>query len=206
MITVIGNLKGGAGKSTVAFNIGVWLAMAGRTVVAYDLDPQKTLHDVASIRAEEGYKPQFPVYLSDIQLTGKLLSHSGDVLIDVGSANIDGMKKAITVCHRIVIPVPPSQADIWSTQRFIRIIEQAKGDDMLELLAFINRADTHHAVRESDEAAAALATLPGIRLLNSRLRQRTAFRRSFSEGLAVYELEPSSKAANEILALTAELY
>ncbi len=205
MITVIGNLKGGAGKSTVAFNMGVWLAMAGRTVVAYDLDPQKTLHDVASIREQQGYEPQFPVYLPDTQLDRKLLSHNGDVLIDVGSANIDGMKTAISVCHRILVPVPPSQADIWSTQRFIRIIEEVRGDDMPELLAFINRADTHHAVRESNETAVALATLPGIRLLDCRLGQRTAFRRSFSEGLAVYELEPRSKAATEILALSAEL-
>ena len=206
MITVIGNLKGGAGKSTVAFNIGVRLAMAGHTVVAYDLDPQKTLHDVASIRAEQGYEPQFPVYLPDMQLIGKLRSHNGDVLTDVGSANIDGMKAAISICHRIVIPVPPSQADIWSTQRFIRIIEQVRGDDMPELLAFINRADTHHAVRETDEAAAALTTLRGIRLLDGRLGQRTAFRRSFSEGLAVQELEPRSKAATEMLSLLTELY
>lgn len=206
MITVIGNLKGGAGKSTVAFNIGVWLAVARRAVVAYDLDPQKTLHDVAAIRAEEGCEPQFPVYLPDRQLAKKLLSHTGDVLIDVGSANIDGMQTAITACHRIAIPVPPSQADIWSTQRFIRMIEQLRGEHMPELLAFINRADTHHAVRESDETAAALKTLPGIRLLDCRLRQRTAFRRSFSEGLAVYELEPNSKAATEMQALAAELY
>lgn len=206
MITVIGNLKGGAGKSTVAFNLGVWLAMAGRSVVAYDLDPQMTLHDVASIRAEEGFEPQVPVYLPDIQLESKLPSHTGDVLVDVGSANIEGMKTAIALCDRIIVPVPPSQADIWSTQRFVRIIEDVRGDDWPELLAFVNRADTHHAVRESDEAAAALATLPGIKLLNSRLGQRTAFRRSFSEGLAVYELEPRSKAAAEMLKLVTELY
>ncbi len=206
MITVIGNLKGGAGKSTVAFNMGVWLAMAGRTVVAYDLDPQMTLHDVAAIRAEEGYEPQFPVYLPDIQLEKKLPSHNGDVLVDVGSANIEGMKVAISLCHRIVIPVPPSQADIWSTQRFIRIIEDVRKDDMPELLAFINRADTHHAVRESDEAADALATLPSIKLIKHRLGQRTAFRRSFSEGLAVYELEPRGKAAAEMLKLATALY
>lgn len=206
MITVIGNLKGGAGKSTVAFNIGVWLAMTGRTVVAYDLDPQMTLHDVASIRAEEGYEPLFPVYLPDIQLEQKLTSHTGDVLVDVGSANIDGMKTAIAASDRIIVPVPPSQADVWSTQRFIRIIEDVRGDRMPEILAFINRADTHHAVRESDEAAAALSTLPEIKLLNYRLGQRTAFRRSFSEGLAVYELEPRSKAAIEMLALANKLY
>ena len=157
MITVVGNLKGGAGKSTVSFNIGVWLAMTGRSVVAYDLDPQMTLYDVMSIRTEEGYEPLFPVYLPDNQLLQKLPSHNDEVLVDVGSANIDGMKVALSLAQRVLIPVPPSQADIWSTQRFLRIVQEIRGDDLPQLITFINRADTHHAVRESDEAAAALA-------------------------------------------------
>ena len=32
MITVIGNFKGGTGKSTVAFNLAIWLASQGRKV------------------------------------------------------------------------------------------------------------------------------------------------------------------------------
>ena len=40
MITVVANLKGGSGKSTVVFNLGLWLQMKGQPVVAYDLDPQ----------------------------------------------------------------------------------------------------------------------------------------------------------------------
>ena len=206
MITVIGNLKGGAGKSTVSFNLGVWLAMTGRSVVAYDLDPQMTLHDVMSVREEQGYEPLFPVYLPDAQLTQKLSSHNDEVLVDVGSANIDGMKIALALADRVIIPVPPSQADIWSTQRFLRIVDDARSEHMPEMLAFINRADTHHAVRESDEAAEALSTLTEIKLLGSRLGQRTGFRRSFSEGLAVYELEPRGKAAAEMLALINLLY
>ncbi|TNF98945.1 MAG: ParA family protein [Gammaproteobacteria bacterium] len=208
MITVIGNLKGGAGKSTVTFNIGIWLAMTGRSVVAYDLDPQMTLHDVMVVRTEEGYEPSFPVYLPEKQkqLKKKLSSHTGDVLIDVGSANLDGMRVALGLADRVIIPVPPSQADVWSTQRFIRIVEEVRPGDLPEMLGFINRADTHHAVRESDEAAEAIEYLPDIELMEQRLGQRTAFRRAFSEGLAVYELDPRGKAAKEMLALIHGLY
>jgi chromosome partitioning protein len=42
--------------------------------------------------------------------------------------------------------------------------------------------------------------------LKSRLSQRIAFRRSFSEGLAVFELEPSGKAAAELNALAREVF
>jgi len=96
MITVIGNLKGGAGKSTVTFNLGVGLAMSGRNIVAYDLDPQQTLTDVMTIRIEEAYDPLFPVYLPDEQLRQKLISHNDEVLVDVGSANIEGMRTALS--------------------------------------------------------------------------------------------------------------
>ncbi len=60
MITVVGNLKGGCGKSTISFNLAVWLATAGVDVVAFDLDPQATLSDVAEVRAEEEVIPHIP--------------------------------------------------------------------------------------------------------------------------------------------------
>ncbi len=130
-----------------------------------------------------------------------------DVLIDIGTADIESMKKAITLADRIVVPVPPSQADIWSTQRFIRFVASVTGEDnMPPMMGFINRADTHRAVRESDEAAAALVSLPNIKFLRPRLCQRTVFRRSFSEGLAVFELDPRSKGTREWNSLAALLY
>ena len=51
-----------------------------------------------------------------------------------------------------------------------------------------------------------MVSLPGIRYLKSRLAQRTVYRRSFSEGLAVFEQEPRGKGAAEWNALAAVLY
>ncbi len=36
MITVIGSLKGGSGKSTITFNLAIWLAMAEVDVAVVD--------------------------------------------------------------------------------------------------------------------------------------------------------------------------
>ncbi|MCU7797260.1 MAG: AAA family ATPase [Candidatus Thiodiazotropha sp. (ex Myrtea spinifera)] len=205
MITVIGSLKGGSGKSTVTFNLAVWLEMAEAEVLVVDADPQATLSDVAEVRTEEGYEPFLT--LKDIStLSRKKLKGYDEVLIDVGTSDIESMKLALALADRVVIPVPPSQADIWSTQRFLQFLDDALDGERPELLAFINRADTHHAIRESDEAAAALVSLPGIRFIKHRLCQRTVFRRSFSEGLAVYELDPRGKGSKEFYALTAALY
>jgi len=207
MITVIANLKGGSGKSTVAFNLGVWLLKKGHPVAAYDLDPQMTLSDVAMVRQEEGYSPPLQVYLAQEALAEHLCYHPGEVLVDVGVANLPRMKEAIGVADRVIIPVPPSQPDVWATQRFLEMIKDAcQGETPPEVLAFINRADTHHAVRESDEAEEALKMLPGVSLFPHRLYQRTIYRRSLSEGLAVFELWPTCKASKEINAFASELY
>ena len=207
MITMVGSLKGGSGKSTVTFNLAVWLTMADQRVLAVDLDPQATLTDVADVRREEGWQPPVTVVRRD-QLPEIDLSDYDEVVMDVGTADMDSLKLAIRMADRIVVPVPPSQADIWSTQRFIRFIQAIAADEgqQPEILGFINRGDTHTAVRESDEAAAALVALPGIKFLKPRVAQRTVFRRSFSEGLAVFELDPRNKGVREWNALAAALY
>ncbi len=205
MITMIGSLKGGSGKSTVTFNLGVWLSMAEIDVLLIDSDPQATLTDVSEVRTEEGFQPPIRVRNRRALTDRSDLKRHTEVLIDVGTANMEAMKKAISLADRIVVPVPPSQADIWSTQRFIRFVETS-GNNRPDILGFINRGDTHHAVRESDEAAAALVSLPGIKFVRQRLCQRTVYRRSFSEGLAVFELEPRGKGARELNALCASLY
>jgi chromosome partitioning protein len=210
MLTVIGNLKGGTGKSTVAFNLAVWLAHEKAGVRVFDLDPQATLIDTAEIREVDGYEPTFEVS-NDIDELETLVHSKGkktpQLLADVSATNMLHMMKAISLAKRVLIPVQPSQADIWSTQRFLKIvlssIDQKKKP---EILGFINRADTHIGVRETGEAEEALRMLPNIEALDTRLYQRTAYRRSFSEGLAVFEQDPMGKAAREMKKLAKLLY
>lgn len=206
MITVVANLKGGSGKSTVVFNLGLWLQMKGQPVVAYDLDPQATLGDVAQVRIEEGLTPPLQVYQAIEQLAQQLRYHPGHVLVDVGAANMQAMKEAVSVADRVIIPVPPSQPDVWATQRFLEIIDEVTTENQPDLVAFVNRADTHRAVRESDEAEEALNMLEGIRVLPNRLYQRTMFRRTLSEGMSIFELSRKSKGADEFEIFARSLY
>ena len=207
MITVVANLKGGSGKSTVVFNLGLWLQTKGQPVAAYDLDPQQTLSDVAEIRREEGYAPPLQVYSGQDHFAEQLHIHPGQVLVDVGASNMEAMKQAIAVADRVIIPVPPSQPDVWATQRFLRIAKEAvNGGSLPPMLAFVNRADTHHAVRESDETEEVLTEMPEITLVPYRLHQRTIYRRSLGEGLAVFELSRRSKAVSEFILFAEALF
>ncbi|MBF0195739.1 MAG: AAA family ATPase [Magnetococcales bacterium] len=208
MITVVGNLKGGCGKSTISFNLAVWLATAGLDVVAFDLDPQATLSDVAEVRSEEEILPEIKVFRPESNPSKMMKNHDGEMIIDVGAANLWAMRQAIAMADRVLVPVPPSQADVWSTARFKDIVEEtvAGKEKQPEIALFVNRADTHPGVRESTETLEALQTLKGVRVLTARIHQRTAYRRSFSEGIAVFEQSSSSKASIEFLELAKQLY
>jgi len=195
MLTLVANFKGGTGKSTVVFNLAAWLAAQGKKVIICDLDPQRTVTDVAEIREEMGYEPALSM---THELPGKGGAR-GEWLADVGLSDTDSMRAAIRAASRIVVPVTPSQADIWATQHFLEIIaqERTKGKKP-QVLGFVNRADPHPRSRENAETMEALDMLDGIEALQPKLVQRLAFRRSFSEGLAPFELEPGGKAALEL--------
>ena len=206
MLTVVGNLKGGTGKSTVAFNLAVWLAHDKAGVMAFDLDPQCTLVDVCEVREEDGFEPTFEVStdLAELEKLAGDKKNKQPIIVDMSASNMPAMEKAISLADRILIPVQPSQADIWSTQRFLKIVADNK-NAKTEVLGFINRADTHVGVRETDEAEQAIQMLQGIKAIDIRLYQRTAYRRSFSEGLGVFELDPMGKASKEMKKLAAIL-
>ncbi len=207
MLTVVGNLKGGTGKSTVAFNLAVWLAHDKAGVKAFDLDPQCTLVDVNEVRTEDGYEPSFEVStdLAELEAMAKDKKRKQSIIVDMSATNMFAMEKAISLADRILIPVQPSQADIWSTQRFLKIVNNNINNKKTEVLGFLNRADTHIGVRETDEAEQALQMMQGIKPLGVRLHQRTAYRRSFSEGLGVFELDPMGKASKEMKKLASML-
>lgn len=201
METLVANFKGGTGKSTVVFNLAVWLAAHGRDVTVADLDPQRTIVDTAAIRAEYGYEPPLSV------VTKLPRKPTGELIIDVGLSDMAAMRRAIKRVDQVVLPVSPSQADIWATQRFLEIVSEERGTGhSLAIHAFVNRADPHPLSRENEETLAALDMLPDVTAHPHKLVQRLAFRRSFSEGLAAFELEPGGKAASELDALASALF
>ena len=108
MITLIGNLKGGTGKSTVTFNLALWVATRhNKHVIVYDLDPQATTSDAFEIRADEGYLPAIvPVRTAETLGTdGK----NSEVLVDMGLADMAALEIAVRKADRILIRLRPAK-------------------------------------------------------------------------------------------------
>ena len=53
MIIVVGGIKGGSGKSTIATNLSILRAKEGRDVLLVDADDQETATDFTQLRNEK---------------------------------------------------------------------------------------------------------------------------------------------------------
>ena len=102
IIVVIGGIKGGAGKSTIAANLAARRAVS-HEVLLVDGDDQETTTLWASTRSENF--PEGSQRLTCIQLRGKaardevlkLASRYDDAIIDVGGRDTTTQRAALTV-------------------------------------------------------------------------------------------------------------
>lgn len=91
MIITVGNTKGGVGKTTIAVNLAIARAMAGRDVWLIDGDRQGTAQTAISIRSEAGHMPGIAcaTYIEGPALRTQVLhqkSKFDEVVIDAGGA------------------------------------------------------------------------------------------------------------------------
>lgn len=240
-LTAIGNLKGGAGKTTLAFHLAVWLQYLGRPNLVFDFDPQRTLYDTAQVRQAQGVIPALQVltdnrlflqhlrrYRPEVQLqnANQAPSESADVplagdmpalptvsplaiqeiLCDTGMAERSLWRFLLYYLDRILIPLSPSQADLWATQRFSRfLIETAEqiGRPLPELYVVINRVVANDA--DVLDLQKAIRALPKVQLLPVVWSQHQHYRQCFSEGIAGFEL-PRSPIKKESRQMVEAIY
>lgn len=206
MIITVGGIKGGSGKSTVATNLAVMRASAGRDVLLIDADDQETATDFTALRTERrgagaGY--------TSIKLTGpsvrtetlKLKEKYQDIVIDTGGRDTTSQRAALAVSDMLLIPFVPRSFDVWTIEKVSDLVEEMKAANTgLRAHTFINRADARGS--DNQDAAEVLRDSTTLLLLPVTIGQRKAFGNAAAEGLAVTELRHSdTKAVEEMTAL-----
>lgn len=126
------NLKGGAGKTSTAVNLGGVLHESGRKPILIDLDPQES----ASYWARQGGNkfpyPVIPLKVGQAkQFKAKIeqliKDHQADtVLFDCPPALADEALIAALLSDIALIPVSPSPLDIWAAEKAIETIKEAR--------------------------------------------------------------------------------
>lgn len=210
-IITVGSTKGGVGKTTLALNIAIARAMAGRDVWLIDADRQGTASTALAIRGEAGKLPAIATahYADGGQLRTQLLHQRGkfqDIVIDAGGRDSTALRAALVLSDLVLVPFQPRSIDVWAVADIAALIEEARAmRDGLQALAVLNMADT--AGTDNEDAAAALADYPAINYLGTPIRRRKSIANAAGNGMSVLEQTPrDDKAIAELNALLQAIY
>jgi chromosome partitioning protein len=211
VIVLSGGIKGGSGKTTVATNLAILCASAGRDVLLVDADDQETASDFTMLRNER--REEGAGYTS-IKLTGKavrtellrLAPKYDDIIIDTGGRDTSSQRAAMSVADVMLVPFVPRSFDVWTLDKVAALVEEMRSANAtLRAFTFLNRADPRG--QDNAEAEELLKENSALAFLDSPLGSRKAFSNAAAQGLAVTELRPADpKASEEIMMLFRHIF
>jgi len=191
--------KGGAGKTTVAFSLAVAAASEKRAAVLIDLDPQrsaeswgearKTNHDKAAPFVVGAQANQIEEYVK----TAK--ENKADyVFIDTAPHTTNEAALAARLADLIIIPCRTSALDLKAMTNSIEIANVSSTPHFVMLSAVPPQGNL------GEQTAQALSNA-GMPLCPVPFFQRSVHIHAAAVGLSAQEMEPKSKAADEVRAL-----
>ncbi|MDO8250250.1 MAG: AAA family ATPase [Rhodoferax sp.] len=205
MIITVGNTKGGVGKTTLAVNLAIARALAGRDVWLIDGDRQGTAQMAISIRADSGHAPGIScaTYPDGPTLRAQVQQQAGkfdDIIIDAGGRDSTALRAALVLSDVLLVPFQPRSYDVWALNDMASLVDEVRSvRDGLRAVAILNCADPGETSTDNAEAAAAVADVPQFEYLDAPIRRRKAFANAAGQGLSVLELKPTDKKAAEEL-------
>lgn len=208
-IIAICHPKGGVGKTTTTMILAGAITERGYRVLVADCDAQASASAWANAAPEGKPFPAAVINLSayagkvhrEIQ---KQLDNYDFIVIDCppGLESLSP-QSAILVADLVIVPLPPSPADLWAARGVKLLIE--RGVDLntsLKAVILPNRVVrtslSNAIIRELGEF--------GIPLMSSRLTNRTAYQEAVISGVSVSALGRDAQVAiDEVKALADEV-
>ncbi len=212
MPKVIGvvQIKGGAGRSTLATNLAGELAKRGKTVLLDADMPQGTSASWFAVRQQRmATVDLISGLIADTASNHRELVAKVEQHADVDYIVIDGpprgaeLTKAILVLADLCLaPVGASAAEIWATGDLLELVKQA--NQIKPVVARMVWTRYRANTRLAQELSALAGDTLGLSPLSTSLALRVAYTEALGRGLTVAELADASARA-EIKALTNEI-
>ena len=210
MILVVGGIKGGSGKTTIATNLAVLRAMQ-KKVLLVDADEQKSAWDWSQQRdclMGEGLEDSFvTVCMSGKTIYSNLMKLEedyDDIIVDTGGRDTTSQRSALCIADVLILPFKPSSIDVWTISPIRSILSECV-NSKLKVYAIISQADPNG--KDNQEAMEVLKEFTEIQTLDCTIGNRKAFRNAAADGLAVSEMcNPDKKACQEMEVLYDLIY
>ena len=207
MIYLVANTKGGVGKTTIAVHLATWLAQCGRKTLLIDADRQASAASWASWRRDRDreFNPKTVMLHNDLVFKeGRALSSEyDDTVIDAGGRDDAGMRYALLLADRLIVPISHSDFDTAAWDDMEKIIEGARiNNPRLEIFVALNRI---HTARRAPIDLYAFMTERGYKICDTVIPELSAFVQAINQGLAVFEIPKSERASVAIEGLFSEV-
>lgn len=199
-VIAIAQQKGGTGKTTLAAHLAAEYARRDLAVAVVDTDPQGSLGRWFMARAEAG-APGLDLSTSSAwgvaYETDKLRKITDVVIVDTPPKVDADLRPALRAADLVLVPVTPSQMDLWATDGVLDLAERERRP----VLVVLNRA-----AARSRQTAAIRAELDGAghHLAATEIGARVAYARAMGTGRTAPETGAGPWTA-EIAALADEV-
>jgi chromosome partitioning protein len=198
----IAQQKGGAGKTTIAIQLGVAWTVQGYRVAMLDVDPQGSMAAWYDVRKEAGLDTTlFANAIQGWKLSSEIdrLKNDYDILlIDTPPHAETDARVAVRAASLILVPVQPSPMDLWATKPTLELAKREKSQALLVLNRLPSRGKLAELIRAKIDAE-------DMPVAHTALGNRSAFAASMMDGKGVVETQPRSTAADEIRGLAGEI-
>ena len=193
---LIGGEKGGTGKSTVATNLSIMLAIMGHDPIVLDCDKQGSSLKFISHRNDKNIKPTPPC----VQVVGKFLNSEIEdlasryemVVIDAGGRDSVELRAAMaspSVTH-IYSPLQPSEFDLETLSTMDELVYLSRAyNQNLNAYILLNLCPTHSKITTTKEAGDLAKTFDNLNICNTTIGHRIAFQYASSQAKSVVEFE-----------------
>ena len=210
IISVI-QLKGGAGKSTVATNLAAMLSERGKTLLIDADSPQYTSESWHVLREEHEFTDNLDIITcgdehaiaSELRRLAEVKEPPEYIVVDGPARMQTCTQYMMAISDLTIIPMGTAKADLWSTydlEEVVKLEQRERPEVMVRLL--LNRfRDVTNSAHEIFAEAKKELTIP---LMKTKLGYRVAYSDALGEGLCVDETR-DARAIEEIHSLTKEV-
>ncbi len=185
-VIVVGNPKGGVGKTTLSTNVAGYLARQGRSVMLGDADRQQSSRVWLDLRPEQA-RPITGWDASDPE-TLRPPRGTTHVVLDT-PAGLHGvmLKQLVKRADKWLIPLQPSIFDIYATQHFLDDLLERRRAAGIEIGVVGMRVDPRTVAADNLRAFVEQLGLPVLGFL----RDTQNYIRLAASGLSLFDVVPS---------------